>query len=181
MNNFLAGDTNDIEDTPKEGVDQHKKRDALKDAISQGKAHLLGGGKKPWTFERIDAMKDEAINKVYYEYNQRDIQQKAQTTGRAVSKHVVNLWSTGVNRFFPVRVEQLKQDIKEDIIIQDQMADLGRFLMATLGPFLAPVLIAAHTLNNVKGVESNNEKGSSGDADNKGYKSNKDDETKLIF
>ena len=32
----------DVVDTPKEGIEQHKKRECLKSAISRGKAHLLG-------------------------------------------------------------------------------------------------------------------------------------------
>ena len=155
-NDFFTG-TNDFEDTPKEGVEQRKKREALKDAISQGKAYLLGG-KKPWTFERIDAMNDEAVNKIYCEFKQRDIQQKAQATGKAVGKHVINLYSKGVNRFFSIKnVDHLRQDIEEDIVIKDQMANLGAFLVCTLGPFLAPVLIAAHTLNNAGDFGNDNE------------------------
>ena len=54
-----------------------------------------------------------------------------------------------MNRFFPIKnVENLPQDIENDIAIKDQMAHLGAFLACTLGPFLAPVLIDAHTLNN---------------------------------
>ena len=30
----------DIVDTPKEGIEQHKKRECLKDAIDKGKGHL---------------------------------------------------------------------------------------------------------------------------------------------
>ena len=32
----------DIVDTPKEGIEQHKKRECLKSVIDKGKAHLLG-------------------------------------------------------------------------------------------------------------------------------------------
>ena len=31
-----------IVDTPKEGIEQHKKRECLKSVIDRGKAHLLG-------------------------------------------------------------------------------------------------------------------------------------------
>ena len=41
-NEELFGDT---VDTPKEGVEQHRKRECLKDAISKGKAYLPGGKK----------------------------------------------------------------------------------------------------------------------------------------
>ena len=35
----------DAVDTPKEGAEQHRKRECLKDVISKGKAYLLGGNK----------------------------------------------------------------------------------------------------------------------------------------
>ena len=35
----------DAVDTPKEGVEQHRKRECLKDVISKGKAYLLGANK----------------------------------------------------------------------------------------------------------------------------------------
>ena len=50
-----------------------KNESLYKDAINQGKAYLLGG-KKPWTFEYVDSLSDEAVNKFYCEYKQREIQ-----------------------------------------------------------------------------------------------------------
>ena len=46
-------------------------------------------------------------------------------------------------------VKKLQQDIENDPIIKDQMANLGCFLVCTFGNFLAPVLVAAHTVNNL--------------------------------
>ena len=40
----------DTVNTPKEGVEQHKKRECLKSAISKGK---VLDGKKQWTHERV--------------------------------------------------------------------------------------------------------------------------------
>ena len=58
-------------------------------------------------------------------------------------------YSKGSHIFFPFNnVERLRQDIEDDIVIKDQMANLGAFLVCTFGSFLAPVLIAAHTFNN---------------------------------
>ena len=37
-NEFFA----DVVDTPKEGIEQHKKRKELKSVIDKGKVHLLG-------------------------------------------------------------------------------------------------------------------------------------------
>ena len=55
-------------------------------------------------------------------------------------------------------VKKLRQDIENDPIIKDQMADLGCLLVCTFGSFLAPVSVAVHTVNNLDvGHESENE------------------------
>ena len=50
----------DVADTPKEGAEQHKKREYLKSAIEKGKGYLLGSKR---THERVDKASDETINK----------------------------------------------------------------------------------------------------------------------
>ena len=54
----------DTFDTPKEGIEQHKKREELKSVINKGKAYLLRG---KWT-QKLDKASDETINKTYAEY-----------------------------------------------------------------------------------------------------------------
>ena len=61
-------------------------------------------------------------------------------------------------------VKKLQQDIENDPIIKDQMADLGCVLVYTFGNFLAPVLVAAHTVNN---LDLGDEQG----LENEGYES----------
>ena len=46
-------------------------------------------------------------------------------------------------------VKKLQQHIENDLIIKDQMANLGCLLMCMFGNFLAPVSVAAHTVNNL--------------------------------
>ena len=46
-------------------------------------------------------------------------------------------------------VKKLRQDIENEPIIKDQVANLGSFLVCTFGIFLAPVLVAAHSVNNL--------------------------------
>ena len=46
-------------------------------------------------------------------------------------------------------VKKLQQDIEDDPIIKDQMAGLGCLFACTFGNFLASVLIAVHTANNL--------------------------------
>ena len=62
----------DTVDTPKKGVEQHRRREVLKDLIKQGKAHRLDG-KQPWTPERIDSMTDVAVNIVYFRYIKQEV------------------------------------------------------------------------------------------------------------
>ena len=50
-------------------------------------------------------------------------------------------YSVGISRWFRIRdVKKLQQDIENDPIIKDQMANMGCLLVCTLGNFLAPVL-----------------------------------------
>ena len=143
----------DIVDTPKEGTEQHKKREKLESVIDRGK---LG---HKWTHERVDKASDETINKKYAEYKQREITEKGEKTGKALGKHVINLYSTGISRMVKIRdVHKLREDIENDPIIKDQMANLGCLLVYTFGNFLAPILIVAYTANNVDfGDEPENE------------------------
>ena len=46
-------------------------------------------------------------------------------------------------------VKKLQQDIENDPIIKDQMANLGCLLVCVLGGYIAPILVAVHTVNNV--------------------------------
>ena len=54
-------------------------------------------------------------------------------------------------------VKKLRQDIESDPIIKDQMASLGYLFACTFGNYLAPVLIAAHTANNLDFGDHENE------------------------
>ena len=58
-NDELSGDVVDI---PKEGIEQHKKRECLKSVIDESR---LG---HKWTHEKMDKASDEVINKTNAEY-----------------------------------------------------------------------------------------------------------------
>ena len=134
----------DTVDTPKEGVNQHRKRECLKGTISKGKVHLLG---RKWTQEKAC---DETINKTYAEYKQRELNETSEKTGKALGKHVIKLYSKGISRVVKIKdVKKLYQDIEDDLIIKDQMAGRGCLLVFSFGNYLAPVLIASHTANNL--------------------------------
>ena len=134
----------DVADTPKEASEQHKNRECLKSLIGRGE---LG---HKWTHKRVDKARDEIINKTYAEYRQRELNEKGEKTGKALGKHVINLYSTGISRMVKIRdVKKLSQDIENDPIIKVQMANLGCLLVCTFGSLLAPVLVLAHTINNL--------------------------------
>ena len=98
----------------------------------------------------MNKVSDENINKTYAEYKQRELNEKSEKTGKALGKHVINFYSTGISRVIKIRdVKKLQQDIENDPIIKDQMANLGCLLVCTFGNFLAPVLVAVHTVNNL--------------------------------
>ena len=83
-------------------------------------------------------------------YKRCELNENGEKTGKALGKHVINLYSTGISWVVKIRdVQKLQQDIENDPIIKDQMADLGCLLVCTFGNFLAPVLVAVHTMNNL--------------------------------
>ena len=134
----------DIVDTPKEGIGQHKKRECLKSVIDKGQ--LM----HKWTHERVDKASDEIIYKTYAECKQRELNEKVEKTGKALDKHAINLYSTGISQMVKIRdVHKLRRDIENDPIIKDQMAGLGCLLVCTFGNLLAPALVLAHTINNL--------------------------------
>ena len=107
----------------------------------------------------MDKVSEEIINKTYAEYKQKELNEKDEKTGKALGKHVINLYSTGVSWWLQIKdVKKLRQDIENDPIIKDQMVNLGCLLVCTFGNFLTPVLVAAHTSNNLDfGDELENE------------------------
>ena len=116
-------------DTPKEGTQQHGKRECLKNVISKGKAYLLGS---KWTQERVDKATDKTANKTYFQYKQRELNEKGEKTGKYLDKHVINLYSTGISWVVKIRdVKKFQQDIENDPTIKDQMDKLGCLLVCT--------------------------------------------------
>ena len=98
----------------------------------------------------MEKASDETINKTYAEYKQRELNEKGEEAGKILGKHVINLYSTGISRVVKIsNVKKLLQDIENDPIIKDQMVNVGCLLLCTFGNFLAPVLVAAHAVNNL--------------------------------
>ena len=140
-------------------------RDFLINVVNQGKADLLPG-KTPWTLARIKKAPDDVIEKLKSQFLQNETKRKAENTGKAVSKHVVNLYSTGVSRFLKIdSIEQLRRDIDDDPIIKDSMAEVGALLVSAFGPWLSPLLVLAHTANRCQGLQPSSESLENGEGD----------------
>ena len=71
-------------DTPKEGVEQHGKQERLKGAINSS------------IKQRHKKATNKIINKTYAEYKQRELNWKGEKMGRALGKHAISLYSTGL-------------------------------------------------------------------------------------
>ena len=69
----------DVVDTPKEGMEQHRKREELKSVIGKGKAHLLG---HKWTEKGVDRASDETIDKTDAVCKQRELNKKGEKLQR---------------------------------------------------------------------------------------------------
>ena len=121
---------------------------------------LLKEGKKlpgKWTIKKLEKASDDVIDRLYDEYQQAEVKEKAENTGKAMSKHVVHLYSNSISKILKIdSVDQLRKDIEEDPVIRDSMAGIGALMVGTFGRFLAPVLVAAHTANHTQGFVSEN-------------------------
>ena len=80
-------------------------------------------------------------------------------TTRSMGSHIVKLYSHGVSKVLKIdNIEKLKQDIEEDPIIKDSMADIGILMVTTFGKWLSPILVACHTANHTKGFVTTSSK-----------------------
>ena len=88
-----------------------------------------------------------------------NLTKKGKKLEKALGKHVINLYSTGISQWLIIKhVKKLRQDIENDPIIKDQMANLSCLFVFMFGDHLATVLIVVHTGNNIDfGGEPENE------------------------
>ena len=136
-----------LPDTDERSEEEENGRAFLINVINQGKGNLLPG-KYPWTVVRIKKVFYADIDKLKSHFVQAETNLKKERTSKAMSKEVVNLYSTGVSKIVKIdNIDQLREDIDEDPIIRDSMAEVGALLVETFGRYLAPLLVLAHTVN----------------------------------
>ena len=86
IEDIIENNINDVVDTPAEALEQINRVQKLIDLINQGKEYLLPG-KTPWKIK--SKIPETVINKIYNDYEQREIQRKAIKTGQALGTHVL--------------------------------------------------------------------------------------------
>ena len=70
--------------------------------------------------------------------------------GKAPGRHVIGLYLRDISQVDEFRdLRKLQKHIENDPIIRDQIGNLGCLLMCTFSNFVALVLVAAHTVNNL--------------------------------
>ena len=74
--------------------------------INQGKGNLLPG-KYPWTVVRIKKVFYADIDKLKSHFIQAETNLKKERTSKAMSKEVVNLYSTGVSKIVKIAIESI--------------------------------------------------------------------------
>ncbi|XP_057297206.1 uncharacterized protein LOC130626120 [Hydractinia symbiolongicarpus] len=138
----------DVVDTPAEAVDQPiDKRQALKDA-RKSKPHLLS---KKYTEAFLDKSSPEVIDKIYNDFTEHDLHEKGEKTAKALSTYALGMYSKTISNLMPIDdVEALRNDLENDPIIRESMTELGILVYTAFGKFLAPLLVAAHTINHTK-------------------------------
>ena len=99
---------------------------------------------------KVEKANNGTINKTYAKYKQGKLNENGEKIGKALGKHVIKLYSARISGVVKIRdVKKLQQDIENDPNIKDQMANLGCLSVCFLGDYLAPALVAAHTVNNL--------------------------------
>ena len=68
--------------------------------------------------------------------------------GRAIGKHVISLYSTGIAQVVKIDEKKLQPDIESDPIVKEEMGNRGCLLVGTVDNFFALVLVTAHTVKN---------------------------------
>ena len=119
-------------------------RDTLEAIILSGRGKMFLG--KNYTPEDIEKMSTEEINHLYNKY-------KSVFGGRmakSLSKTMVNLYTKLVNFWLPIESEEeLKVNLESDPVVSNSIGDFASKLYVKFGCYLAPIITALITANNI--------------------------------
>jgi hypothetical protein len=150
FNEFL-----DCVDTPKEAMDQSRKREHLRGLIERGEAQKLGG-KTPWTIDRLDKASDKVIDKLYAALDKQPVAPNAPP--KDILSHMA-----GVKNF-----DSMMKDINGNFLIKNSASEmvgnitnkvgfsgnspmevLGSHVYEKCGFYLAPVSLFCTVFNHL--------------------------------
>ena len=114
--------------------------------------HLLPGKKEKWSTAEIGRNTNEEVERLCNLYMQWQMEVKCEMTGRAMGRHLINLYSNGVRKVLKIDyIDQLCRDIEEDSIIKYSVTDISTLMVSTFGKWLSLVFVACHTVNHTEG------------------------------
>ena len=121
-----------------------QKRDTLEAIILSGRGKMFLGGN--YTPEDIEKMNSEEINQLYNKY-------RAVFGGRmakSLGKTLINLYTKLVTAWLPIESEEeLKASLESDLVVSNSIGDLASKLYGQFGGYLAPIITAVITANNI--------------------------------
>ena len=95
---------------------------AIFQSIKDNKLPIVKDIEKPW-FQRVRmplTMRQMSSQILNNGYKRCELNENGEKTGKALGKHVINLYSTGISWVVKIRdVQKLQQDIENDPIIKD--------------------------------------------------------------
>ena len=121
-----------------------QKRDTLEAIILSGRGKMFLGVN--YTPEDIEKMNSEEINQLYNKY-------RAVFGGRmakSLGKTLINLYTKLVAAWLPIESEEeLKTSLESDLVVNNSIGDFASKLYGQFGGYLAPIITAVITANNI--------------------------------
>lgn len=142
LNEFL-----DCTDTPKEGVDNVKKREYLKELIAKGQQIA---GKKSWTSEGIDSASNKVINSLYAKNSAKHTVKK-DVMSRISGVVSVDAMMRDINGNFLIKTQasEMVGKITPAISSHTPMEILGSHVYEKCGMYLAPAAMVCTIFNHL--------------------------------
>ena len=119
-------------------------RDTLEAIILSGRGKMFLG--KNYTSEDIEKMNSEEISHLYNKYQSVFGGKMA----KSISKTMINLYTKLVTSWIPIESEEeLKASLESDPVVSNSIGDFASKLYVKFGSYLAPIITALITANNI--------------------------------
>ena len=151
MANVFENFLNEV-DTPKEAMQQHSKREFLKQLIESGQTFKISG-KTPWTIARLDKASDKVIDKLYARMGEEPRKKNTDLMSRVAGVDNVQAMMKDINSNFLIksRATEMMGKLTPSISLTSNtpMEILGSHIYDKCGMFLAPVSLFCTVFNHL--------------------------------